>query len=86
MKLTIYVQCCVSFVTFVFLRAPPSVRSLVLRDGSLPGGVEEDRLLTRPGSPLPWVKLSPVPLLSPEQLGTLAASPESVIFFSSWPF
>lgn len=71
----------VSFITLGFLRAPPSVRSLVLRDVSLPGGVGEDRLLTRPGSPLPAVKLRLAPLLRPEELGTLALSPESVILW-----
>ncbi len=70
-----------SFITFGFLRVPPSVRSLVLRDVSLPDGLGEDRLLTRPWSPLLGVKLSPGPLLRPEEPGTLAASPESVILW-----
>lgn len=71
-----------SFITFGFLKAPPSVRSLVLRDVSLPDGVGEDKLLTRPGSALPGVKLSPAPLLWLEQPGIVGASPESVIVWS----
>lgn len=58
-----------SFITFGFLKAPPSVRSLVLRDASLPEGVGEDKLLTRPGSAIPGVKHSPAPLLGPGELG-----------------
>lgn len=68
-----------SFITFGFFKAPPSVRSLVLRDVSLPEGVGEDKLLTRPGSTLPGMKLSPAPLLWPEEPGIVGASPESVI-------
>lgn len=60
-----------SLITFVFLKPPPRVRSLVLRDASLPGGGGEVRVLTRPASPLP----------RPEKPGTLAASPESLIFY-----
>ena len=69
----------VSFITFGFLKTPPSVKSLVLSEVSLAGGAGEDRLLTRPSSPLPWGKLSPAPLLRPEQPGTLVVSSESVI-------
>lgn len=68
-----------ALITFGFLKAPPSVRSLVLSDVSRPDGVGEDKLLTRPGSALPGVKLSPAPLFWPEEPGTVAASPESVI-------
>lgn len=62
-------------VTLVFLKPPPSVRSRVLRDVSLPGGGGEVRVLTRAASALP----SPAPLLGEEKPGTLAASPESLM-------
>lgn len=67
--------------TLGFLKAPPSVRSLVLSDVSLPGGVGEDKPLTRPGSATPAAKLGAAPLLWPEELGAAAAaaSPASVI-------
>ena len=65
----------VLFITFGFLSPPPSVRSLVLRDVSLPGGVGEDRVLTRPGSRLPCATLRP------EGPGTLAVSPGSAILW-----
>ncbi|KAG7226551.1 hypothetical protein INR49_003708, partial [Caranx melampygus] len=60
-------------------KAPPSVKSLVLRDDSLPGGAGEERLLTVPGSPLPAMRLIPAPLPRPEGPGALAESPGSVI-------
>lgn len=62
------------------MKAPPNVRSLVLREVNLTGGGGEDKLLTVAGSPLAAVKLSPALLLSPEELGNLGASPESDIY------
>lgn len=58
------------------------MKSLVLRDGSLPGGAGEARLLTMvpgTGSPLPAKRLTPAPLLRPEGPGALAESPGSVM-------
>ncbi|TNN47038.1 hypothetical protein EYF80_042771 [Liparis tanakae] len=55
------------------ITTPPSVRSLVRSDVSLPGGAGAERLLTRPGSPRPAGNPRP------EQPGRLAGSPESVM-------
>lgn len=63
--------------TLGFLRAPLSVRSLVRREVSLPGGVLN--CLAWPGSPLSPMKLGVNPLPRIMEPGTTAVSLGSVI-------